>query len=172
MAIRIGELALRSGLAASALRYYEEAGLLEPSARSEAGYRLYEAEAVGRLRFILRARALGLSLGEIRELVKGPALPGAAERERVRHAVAHKLSQVGLRLAELNSLRSELEALYVRLARAPGAGCGHLGDCECWLPTEEEVMAMTRDVQAVQECGCSDCPDPDCDCDCDCCRSG
>jgi len=168
MAMRIGELARTVGLARSALRYYEQAGLLPAVRRSEAGYRLYGPEALGRLAFIRRAQALGLSVGEIRRLVDGPHAGGEAELAKLRRVVAHKLADVERRVQELTGLRADLEALYVRLLRAPGlTGCGHVGDCACWLPTEEEVRAMATDVQSARDCGCCDCPD--CGDDCGCC---
>jgi DNA-binding transcriptional MerR regulator len=168
MTMRIGELARTAGLAPSALRYYEQAGLLPAGRRSEAGYRLYGPEAFGRLAFIRRAQALGLSVREIRRLVEGPHAGSDAELSKLRRVVAHKLAEVERRVQELTGLRSDLEALYVRLLRAPGlADCGHVGDCACWLPTEEEVRAMATDVQSVSDCSCCDCPD--CGDDCGCC---
>jgi MerR family transcriptional regulator, copper efflux regulator len=166
MAMRIGELARTSGVAPSALRYYEQAGLLPPPERTGAGYRVYDRAALGRVAFIRRAQALGLSVREIRRLVEGPRADNAAERAALRRVVAHKVADVERRLQELHELRADLQALYVRLLRAPGPDCGHVGDCACWLPTEEEVNAMTTDVQACQA-GCCDCAD--CDCDCGCC---
>lgn len=65
----ISELAARSGFSASALRYYEQVGLLSAAERTRGGYRLYEESALSRLRFIDRAKSLGLPLEEIRELV-------------------------------------------------------------------------------------------------------
>jgi MerR family transcriptional regulator, copper efflux regulator len=166
MAMRIGELARTAGLATSALRYYEQAGLLPAGRRSEAGYRLYGPEALGRLAFIKRAQALGLSVREIRRLVEGPHAGSAAELAKLRRVVAHKLTEVERRVQELTGLRADLEALYVRLLRAPGlADCGHVGDCACWLPNEEEVRAMTTDVQSARSC----CDCPDCGDDCGCC---
>lgn len=69
--LTIGQLAKRVGLRTSALRYYEEQGLLEPTDRTEAGYRLYRPEAEQTLRFIQRAQRLGFSLDDIRTLLKG-----------------------------------------------------------------------------------------------------
>ena len=63
---KVGELAARTGLSVRALHHYEEIGLLVPSARTEAGHRLYADEEVLRLQQIASLRALGLSLGEIR----------------------------------------------------------------------------------------------------------
>lgn len=164
--LRIGELAKRVGLATSALRYYEEAGLLGPARRSEAGYRLYGPEAVGRVEFVQRAKALGLTLAEIRRLTASPAGDRREEAGQVRHLVAHKLAETRRRLGELRALEGELEQLYVRLLRAPAPDCGHLGDCACWLPTEEEVKTMREEVRASAAADCGCCDDPDCGCCC------
>ena len=67
--MRIGELANRSGLATTALRYYEKAGLLPESARTVSGYRDYDGDTVPRLAFIRAAQAIGLSVAEIREVI-------------------------------------------------------------------------------------------------------
>lgn len=166
MAIRIGELARRAGVAPSALRFYEAAGLLPAADRTPAGYRLYAPELAGRLDFIRRAQALGLSLSEIKELLDSGSAGPDADHDRLRHAVAHKLADVERRTADLLALRSELEGMYVRLQRRAGPECGHLGDCGCWLPTEEEVNAMSADVKSVLSCDCGDCCDGGCDCDC------
>lgn len=163
-AVRIGELAKLTGSSTSALRYYEAAGLLQPPTRTENGYRAYPPAAAGRIEFIRRAQALGLSVAEIRQLVSPPSSDASA----VRHIVAHKLADLKRRQAELQALSRELEELYLRLARHPEAACGQVGDCGCWLPTEEEVMTMTQEVQGVEQCDCRDCPDPNC-VDCSCC---
>src|SRR5438309_7321154 len=67
--MRIGELARRSGMASTALRYYEKAGLLPQSRRSSSGYRTYDPNAVSRLAFIRAAQAVGLSLADIRGVI-------------------------------------------------------------------------------------------------------
>ena len=66
--MRIGELARRSGVASTALRYYEKAGLLPESRRTSSGYRMYHPDAVPRLAFIRAAQAVGLTLAEIRDV--------------------------------------------------------------------------------------------------------
>jgi DNA-binding transcriptional MerR regulator len=68
--LTIGELARLTGLPVKRIHYYERRGLLEPTSRSKAGYRLYGREEVARLEFIKRAKLLGLTLEEIRELVE------------------------------------------------------------------------------------------------------
>lgn len=130
---------------------------------------------MGRLRFIRRSQALGLSLREIRQLLDSPKADAAVERDHVRHVVAHKLAEMQVRMNELEALRGELEGLYVRLVRAPGPACGHLGDCACWLPTDEEVKAMTEEVACCGQLCCADCTCAQggpCDCaDCPCSRT-
>lgn len=158
----INDVSRRSGVATSALRYYEETGVLKPRGRTSAGYRLYDWSALGRISFIQRAKSLGLSLREIQLLVQEPTDP-ATDQHRLRHAIAHKLTDVQHRIIELETLRGELEALQAHLGSASGPGCGHIGDCECWLPTEKEVQAM-----ASESCSCCDCTCPN-DGTCDCC---
>ncbi len=68
--LTIGELARRSGLNTSALRYYEEQGLLTPISRTPAGYRIYAPEAEQTLQLIRRAQRLGFSLSDIRTLIQ------------------------------------------------------------------------------------------------------
>ena len=69
--LTIGQLAKRTGLRTSALRYYEEQGLLTPVTRTAAGYRLYDEHAEQIVRFIGRAQRLGFSLEEIYQLLQG-----------------------------------------------------------------------------------------------------
>ncbi len=69
---KVGELAKHAGLTVRALHHYDEIGLLSPSHRSEAGYRLYDGEDVARLLQILSLRQLGFSLEEIRDCLSRP----------------------------------------------------------------------------------------------------
>ncbi len=91
--MRIGELARLVGVSTSALRYYERAGLVEPPDRSPGGYRIFGQAASDRLRFVQRGKALGVSERQVRELVASPHADVGAERDRVRHLVAHKLAE-------------------------------------------------------------------------------
>jgi DNA-binding transcriptional MerR regulator len=67
--LTIGELAKQAGLRTSALRYYEQEGLLLPADRTEAGYRLYAPDSLDTVHLIQRAQRLGFSLAEIRTLL-------------------------------------------------------------------------------------------------------
>jgi MerR family copper efflux transcriptional regulator len=79
--MRIGELARQSGVPATALRYYEQLGLLPDPDRTESGYRAYGEEAVDRLAFIRAAQAVGLTLAEMRQVL-GVRDAGEAARPR------------------------------------------------------------------------------------------
>ncbi len=120
--VRIGELAERSGLSAKAIRYYEEIGVLPEPARTPAGYRDYDAATLDRLTFIRAAQAVGLTLGEIREVV--------ALRDRGETPCAHVLdllreraAEVDRRIAELQRLRGELAKLARRARSLDPADC-------------------------------------------------
>lgn len=118
----IGELAARAGVNPRTFRYYEAIGL-PPPRRSPAGYRLYGPEDPGRLRFIRRARALGLSLAEVRQVLE--------LRQAGQAPCDHVLCLLGAidrQLRELRALRRRLRALWRRGARAAGSGgvCGIL----------------------------------------------
>ncbi|MDQ6926730.1 MAG: MerR family DNA-binding protein, partial [Candidatus Eremiobacteraeota bacterium] len=108
-ALAIGALAARAGVTPEAVRYYEREGVIPPAVRTGAGrYRMYGEDDAERLRFVRRARDLGFSLGEVRELL---AL-AAGEREHPcaevnRIACAH-LATVDAKLAQLGALRAEL----------------------------------------------------------------
>jgi len=67
--VQIGEVAQRSGLSVKTLRYYEDIGVLASPPRTPGGYRDYEDTVVGRLQFVRAAQAVGLTLGEIREVI-------------------------------------------------------------------------------------------------------
>ncbi len=67
---QIGELAKRCNVTADTLRFYEKNQLIKPAGRSESGYRLYNQQNQNQVSFILKAKDLGLSLDEIRELLE------------------------------------------------------------------------------------------------------
>ena len=117
-ALRIGDVAKRTGLTVRTIRYYEELGLLESVKRLEGGARVYTSEDVRRLRFIQRLKVLGLSLQEMLELER------LYRRERTNRAVLPKLIdmldrhlvQIGDRVAELQGLREQIKAERERIA--------------------------------------------------------
>ena len=118
----IGELGERTGLSVKTLRYYEQVGVIDVAERTPGGYRTYDIGVLERLRFVRSAQAVGLTLGEIREIV--------AFRERGDSPCAHVLgvlethtAQVDRRIRELRQLRSELAALADRARALDPAQC-------------------------------------------------
>ncbi len=67
--LKIGEVARRAGVGVETLRFYERSGLLDRPARTEGGYRLYDADALKTLEFIKRAQSLGFTLEEIKRII-------------------------------------------------------------------------------------------------------
>ena len=108
--LTIGELASQTGVSPEAIRYYEHEGVVPRAIRSGTGrYRNYGAADVERLRFVRRARSLGFSLHEVRELL---TLAGGSPQRPCtdvnRIARAH-LAQVDAKLGQLAALRAELD---------------------------------------------------------------
>jgi DNA-binding transcriptional MerR regulator len=133
--LRISQLATRTGVPATTLRFYETAGLL-PAERTTAGYRVYGEEAVQRLAFISSAKVLGLPLEEIRELLdvweQGVC---AAVRARMLPLLADRMADADRRQAELASLSARLAGVHEQLsAPAPAGACGP--DCGCTTATD------------------------------------
>lgn len=93
----IGEVSRLTGVSVRALQYYDKIGLLSPSVRTEAGYRLYGDESLERLQQILLFRALEFSLGEIAAILESPAF----NRER---ALEQQIELLTLRRDHLDSL--------------------------------------------------------------------
>lgn len=130
--MKIGELAQRSGVGIDTVRYYEREGLLPRAQRLASGYRVYADDDVLRLRFVRRAKALGFTLPEIRELL---ALSGHREHDMagMKSAALAKLADVEARLAELARIRDGLQRL---VASCPGHGA--LAQCPILHALAEE----------------------------------
>ena len=114
----IGALARIAGVGIDTVRFYEREGLLPPPARRASGYRQYTAATAQRLRFIRRAKELGFSLDEIRDL-----LALSADRERgvqgVRQRAEARAAEVERRIRELRRMQRGLQHL---IAACPGHG--------------------------------------------------
>jgi MerR family transcriptional regulator, copper efflux regulator len=119
----IGEIAARSGFSTSALRYYERIGLVAPTERTEAGYRRYDDEAVGRLAFIMRAKQLGCTLPEIADLAE----VWAGERcgpvqERLHDLVVDKIREARRQVDAAETFVEQLRRAAANLSVAPVDG--------------------------------------------------
>ena len=128
MPMRIGELARHSGVPATALRYYEQLGLLPEPGRTESGYRVYGEESVDRLAFIRAAQTVGLTLAEVRQVL-GVRDAGEAPCRVVTDLIDHRHADVKARIAELRRLERELAALRARAAKLHPRDCDPSGIC-------------------------------------------
>ena len=117
----IGQLAKQCEVSSDTLRFYEKNGLLEPAARSESGYRLYSEENLSRVNFILRAKTIGLSLDEIRELLDIRLEASQHSCAEVKAITQAKLDEVDIKIAELARIRLALKKIN-------DACCGHVDD--------------------------------------------
>lgn len=116
----VGEVARAVGVGVQTLHFYEREGLISPPARSASGYRLYDATAIDRIRFIRKAQALGLPLDEVKQVL-ALAARGTSPCGRVQAALAATLADVDRRLAELQSFREELARVTKHAVTSPSA---------------------------------------------------
>jgi MerR family redox-sensitive transcriptional activator SoxR len=117
----IGEVARRSGLSTSALRYYERAGLLPPPARMSKR-RVYEQGVLGRIRIILLARNAGFTVKETKTFLSGYPM-GTTPAERWRVLAGKKLVELEAQMTRLAQMKSILNDSF-------RCRCGRLEDCE------------------------------------------
>lgn len=133
----VGELAEVSGVTVRALHHYDEIGLLVPSIRTEAGYRIYTDADIDRLQAILTYRELGLGLGEI-----GAAVDAPEASARVLRTARQRLDE---RIAKLNAIAQSLDAAIAQEGKEPGMTpeekLSVFGDFD---PSEHEEEARQR----------------------------
>ncbi len=135
----IGELAVELQLNPKTIRYYEEVGLLPEPQRSASGYRLYSKYEVERLRLIRRAKLIGLSLVEIKEIVEY-AISGrcGVTEARLLSLVQAKLSEIDRKIDDLINFRDNLrqyqDDLSTRLASGDSGECriSAPAPCQCF----------------------------------------
>jgi len=106
----IGHVAKLSGVGVETIRFYEREGLLNKPKRKESGYRLFEAEVVSRIKFIKRAKQLGFSLREIRELLS-LRVDSRVSATEVKKRVDSKIEQIDRRIYDLKKVRNALAQL-------------------------------------------------------------
>ena len=117
--MKIGELAERAGIAASAIRYYEQQGLLPKAVRGVNGYRVYSESALERLHLIQIGQNLGFSLQAIHGVL---ALQGSAYEDGLIQGVDARLAEIERMLVTLNEQREALLATRLTLLESGVAG--------------------------------------------------
>jgi MerR family transcriptional regulator, copper efflux regulator len=116
--MKIGELARHAGVGIDTVRYYEREGLLPPARRLASGYRIYAAQDMQRIRFVRRAKALGFTLPEIRDLLSLSGHAGGDMAE-LKARARRKLTDIDARIDELQRIRIALDAV---VRACPGHG--------------------------------------------------
>ncbi len=116
--LTIGKVARHAGVGVETIRFYERQGLIEEPPRSESGYRQYPEETVFRLRFISRAKELGFSLKEIKELLSLRAFPRSRCAD-VRKSAEAKIKDIEQKVHTLQRMKKALVKLT--------AACGRRG---------------------------------------------
>ncbi len=126
--MKIGELANHVGVNIQTVRYYERRGLLPEPERTESGYREYDEHDIHRMEFILRAKDLGFTLTEIRELMDLRVDPDRTA-EDVRARALEKIADTESKIRDLEEIRGGLRRL--------------VGLCEAHGPVEECALMHT-----------------------------
>jgi len=124
----VGEVATRTGVATSALRFYEDHGLIR-SERNESGHRRYHSDVLRRVSFIRTAQRVGLSLAEVREALASlpnHRTPTATDWERLASSWRPRLDE---QIAVLTRMRDQLDGCI-------GCGCLSLSSCGLWNPDD------------------------------------
>lgn len=125
--MNIGEAAQASGVSAKMIRHYESIGLVDAPPRSDGGYRRYDERAVHTLRFVRRARNLGFSLDEIRNLLSLWHDRGRASAD-VKALTLRHVAELEVKIAELAAMRDTLRALAEACSGDDRPDCPILSD--------------------------------------------
>ncbi|MCV0386067.1 MAG: helix-turn-helix domain-containing protein [Nitrobacter sp.] len=122
--MRIGELAMATGTKAETIRYYEREGILPAADRTDSNYRDYSDEHLATLTFVRRARELGFSMAQVRELL---ALSDHDDKpcQDVDQLVQQQLAEVERKIVDLTALRNELGQM-LRSCQADKIGECHI----------------------------------------------
>ena len=113
--LTIGKLATLTDISADALRYYEREGLIEPAAKSAAGYRLYDKNSARRIQFIKHAQQCGFTLTEIRELIVLRGRNAACCGDIRKRAIEKKL-QLENKIRAMKAISKGLDRLISKCA--------------------------------------------------------
>ncbi len=148
----IGRLAELTGVPRKTIRYYEDAGVLPPPARSDARYRLYSDMDVRRVELVRRARALDMGLAEVRELVEWAGTGSCNDfQERFQEVLHRKLEEVDKRIADLDHLKQDLLRLDAHFAASQKEANADHTVLECSPETCTCLGASKENPNQLQE---------------------
>ncbi|PIE24242.1 MAG: Zn(2+)-responsive transcriptional regulator [Neptuniibacter caesariensis] len=123
--MQIGELAQQCGVSVDTVRYYEKQQLLLPTGRSTGGYRQFGQQAKHQLSFIIKAKALGFTLKEIKELLTIKISPDSFECAEVKAMADAKLERIESKIKELQHMHQALTHISGQCCggNEPATGC-------------------------------------------------
>lgn len=125
--MNISDAAKHSGVPPKTIRYYESIGLIDQPLRSENGYRAYRDEDVHGLRFVQRARSLGFSVQDCRQLLALYKDPGRASAD-VKAMAELRIAEIDQKVKELTSMRTTLSHLAAHCHGNDKPACPILDD--------------------------------------------
>jgi len=134
--MQIGQVAREMGLATSAIRFYEETGLLPEPGRTPSGYRDYDLDILDRLAFIRAGQAVGFTLNELREVL-GIRDRGDAPCSHVSKLIDTRIAEIDQRIRELRRLRKDLNALAETAAQTDPEDCPPDSICQILQPRSD-----------------------------------
>jgi len=158
-----GDMARLSGSTLRTVRFYEEAGLLRPTDRSEGGHRLFDRGALSRLQLILDLREAGLSLQDIRELfeMKHTCATADAASSKMSEILGRQIEEMQQRISKLRRLREELASTISVInecgsCEAPGFPV-RCANCEVLSRTDlpRAVRLLWSGLECDETCGSS-----------------
>lgn len=121
--LTIGTVARQAGVGVETVRFYEREGMIDEPPRRTSGYRQYPPEAVARIRFVRRAKELGFTLKEIKELLLLRASPGSRCAD-VRQRAQAKIEDIQQRVGDLQKMEKALKRLMAACSgRGPVTEC-------------------------------------------------
>ena len=150
--MKIGELAATADVGVETVRFYERRGLLDEPPRLASGYRMYGSEAVSKLNFIRRAKGLGFTLEEIRDLLSLREHPGAKRRE-VRARAQAKIDDVDQRVAGLLRIRAALATLVTECEHTAHGNDAGTEDGEPGVELDRCPILAALEGAALEEVG-------------------
>jgi DNA-binding transcriptional MerR regulator len=129
--LKVGELAERAGLTVRTLHHYDSIGLLRPSARSDAGYRLYNRDDVARLQQIQALRKFGMALADIGAYLDSPGGSPLV-------IIEQQLASLDRQIIDATHMRQQLQRVHAQLSK------GETPDLSTWLTTLEQMTMYEK----------------------------
>jgi len=151
--LRIGGASRATGLTIKAIRFYEDRGYVRAMPRNEAGYRQYDRSDINRLLLIKRARQLGMGLQEIGSLLAQASGDCGELVGRLSLLVAGQRRAIDARIAELEALRGDLDAVELHLGHCECAPGVRFDDCDyCLIPETPSRVNCAGPVSMPDHC--------------------